>query len=101
MSANRPSFKEFKKKALADETVRQEYDQLEERYKVIDMLVAMRKEAHLTQEEIAKALNTKKSNISRLESHSYASSPKLSTLYEYAAATGHRLKIEFEPVGKR
>lgn len=101
MGLNRPSFEEFKTKALTDESVRREYDLLEERYRAIDILVAMRKEAHLTQEEIAKALNTKKSNISRLESHSYTSSPKLSTLFEYAAATGHRLKIEFEPVAQR
>lgn len=33
--------------------------------------------ACLTQEEIATALYTSKSNISRLESHSYSSSPKL------------------------
>ena len=92
----RTSFKGFKSKALSNENVKKEYDLLEERYKIIDMLVSMRKAAGLTQEEIAVALHTSKSNISRLESHSYSSSPKLSTLMEYAHATGHKLGLSFE-----
>jgi len=40
-------------------------------------------------------MHTKKSNISRLESHNYKSSPKISTLSEYATATGHKLEIGF------
>ena len=92
----RTSFKGFKSKALSNENVKKEYDLLEERYKIIDMLISMRKAAGLTQEEIAVALHTSKSNISRLESHSYSSSPKLSTLMEYAHATGHKLGLSFE-----
>jgi DNA-directed RNA polymerase specialized sigma subunit len=92
------SFKDFKAKALSNENVKKEYDLLEERYKIIDMLISMRKEAGLTQEEIAAALHTSKSNISRLESHNYSSSPKLSTLVEYAHATGHKLELSFERV---
>ncbi|MDO8453632.1 MAG: helix-turn-helix transcriptional regulator [Sulfurimonas sp.] len=92
----KPSFKNFKSKALSDENVKKEYDLLEERYKIIDILISMRKASGLTQEEIAAALHTNKSNISRLESHSYSSSPKLSTLVEYAHATGHKLEVNFE-----
>ena len=92
----RTSLKDFKSKALSKENVKKEYDLLEERYKIIDMLITMRKEAGLTQEEIAAALHTSKSNISRLESHRYTSSPKLSTLTEYAHATGHKLELSFE-----
>ena len=55
----------------------------------------MRKEAHLTQEEMAIKMYTKRSNISRLESFTYKSSPKISTLMAYAQATGHQLKVEF------
>jgi DNA-binding XRE family transcriptional regulator len=92
---NRRSFKDFKEKALSNKNVKREYDLLQERYKIIDMLITMRKEAGLTQEDIAAALHTSKSNISRLESHNYASSPKLSTLMEYANATGHKLELSF------
>lgn len=94
----RPSFKDFKSKALSNKNVKKEYDLLEERYKIIDMIISMRKAAGLTQEEIAAALHTSKSNISRLESHSYTSSPKLSTLMEYARATGHKLELHFKKV---
>jgi DNA-binding XRE family transcriptional regulator len=91
----RTSFKQFKEKALADPKVKVEYDLLEDKYKIIDMLIAMRKESGLTQEDIAQVMHTKKSNISRLESHNYKSSPKISTLSEYASATGHKLEIGF------
>ncbi|MDQ1339638.1 MAG: hypothetical protein QG567_791 [Campylobacterota bacterium] len=94
----RPSFKDFKSKALSNENVKKEYDLLEERYKIIDMIISMRKAAGLTQEEIAAALHTSKSNISRLESHNYTSSPKLSTLMEYARASGHKLELHFKKV---
>jgi transcriptional regulator with XRE-family HTH domain len=49
----------------------------------------------MTQEEIARKMNTKRSNISRLESFEYKSSPSISTLVAYAEATGHKLKVEF------
>ena len=55
----------------------------------------MRKKANLTQEELAKEMDTKRSNISRLESFTYKSSPNISTLIAYAKATGHEMKIEF------
>jgi len=55
----------------------------------------MRKEANMTQEEIADKMNTKRSNISRLENFDYKSSPGISTLVAYAEATGHKLKVEF------
>lgn len=40
-------------------------------------------------------MGTKKSNISRLESFNHANSPRISTLMEYAKATGHELKVDF------
>lgn len=94
----RPSFKDFKSKALSNENVKKEYDLLEERYKIIDMIISVRKAAGLTQEEIAAALHTSKSNISRLESYNYTSSPKLSTLMEYGRTTGHKLELHFKKV---
>ena len=46
---------------------------------------------------MAELLNTKKSNISRLESVSSEVSPRLSTVEEYARVLGYRLKVDFEP----
>ena len=63
----RPTFKEFKKKALAHPKVKEEYESLSAAYDLRKNLIRLRKEAGLTQEELADILQTKKSNISRLE----------------------------------
>ncbi len=91
----RPSFEEFKKQALQNPNVKKEYDRLAPEYELKLKLIKMRKKANLTQEELAAKMNTKRSNISRLESLSYSSSPKLSTLVAYAEATGHKLQLSF------
>jgi transcriptional regulator len=91
----RPSYKEFKQKALMDDEIKKPYEQSKPFYDIKLKLIQMRKEANLTQEEIANIMNTKRSNISRLESFNYEAAPKVTTLIAYAEATGHKLKIEF------
>jgi len=91
----RPTFEEFKKEALKRSGVKEEYKRLTPEYDLKLKLIKMRKKAHLTQEEIAIKMHTKRSNISRLESFTYESSPKISTLIAYAEATGHKLKVDF------
>ena len=51
-----------------------------------------RQEAGLTQEELAKLINTKKASISRIENH--AEDIKLSTLKKIASALGKELRVE-------
>ena len=91
----RKTFKEFKTKALQNEEVVKEYEALRPEYEIKKKLIAMRKSAGLTQESLAEIMGTKKSNISRLESFKSTNSPKISTLMEYARATGHELKVDF------
>jgi DNA-binding XRE family transcriptional regulator len=91
----RPTFKDFKKKALKDPVIAEEYDKLKAIYDIKLKLIKMRKEANLTQEQIANLMHTKRSNISRLESFNYEAAPKITTLMAYAEATGHQLKVEF------
>ena len=93
----RPTYKEFKKKALANPKVREEYESLSAAYDLRKNLIKLRKNAGLTQEELAEKLHTKKSNISRLENVNSQISPKLSTIEEYAKAVGYKLEIEFVP----
>ncbi len=93
----RPTLKSFKEEALKREGVRKGYDDLSAAYEVRRKLIALRQEAGFTQEQIAEILQTNKSNISRLESVNSSSSPRLSTLTDYAAAMGYKLKIEFVP----
>ncbi len=94
MHREKLDFENFKKQALNNSEVREEYEALKPYYELKKALIKARKEAGLTQEEIAKRLNTKKSNISRLESFSNTSSPRLSTIINYAKALGFELQIK-------
>lgn len=97
----RPDLKGFRKKALERSDVREEYERLSPAYELRRKLVALRQSAGLTQEQAAEKLNTKKSNISRLESVNSSISPKLSTIADYAQAMGYRVQIEFVPLTAR
>ena len=89
------TFESFKTKALQNENVRKAYEELIPEYEIKKKLIAMRKKAGLTQENLADIMGTKKSNISRLESFKSENSPRISTLIEYAKATGHELRVDF------
>jgi DNA-binding XRE family transcriptional regulator len=93
----RPSLQDFKKKALANPEVEQEYLDLTPAYALRKQLIEIRKNAGLTQEELAKMLHTNKSNISRLENVNSKISPTLSTIEEYAKAVGYKLQLHFVP----
>ncbi|WP_460595355.1 helix-turn-helix domain-containing protein [Geomonas sp. Red276] len=55
------------------------------------MLRKAREDAGLTQEELARRINTKKTAISRIENH--AEDIKLSTLDKFVQALGKTLRI--------
>jgi transcriptional regulator with XRE-family HTH domain len=52
----------------------------------------------LSQAELAKRMKTTQSTVARLESG--RGLPSTRTLSRFAKATGHRLKVSFEPVRK-
>ena len=87
-------FDDLKARLLKDPQVRKEYDALEEEF----ALIAARARAGLSQAQLAKRMKTTQSAIARLESG--RAKPSTRTLARFAAATGHRLKISFEPVKK-
>jgi len=93
----KPSFTDFKKKALENIEVKHEYESLAPAYVLRKQLIKIRKDAGFTQEELAEVLHTKKSNISRLENVNSNISPKLSTIEEYAKAVGYQIEINFIP----
>ncbi len=93
----RPTFNSFKRKALQKPGVKREYDTLTATYSLRKQLIEIRLKSGLTQEGLAEILHTKKSNISRLESVNSKSSPKLSTIEEYAKAVGYEIEINFVP----
>ncbi len=70
--------------------VEKEYENL----RIGELIRNLREEHHLSQEQLAKRLNTTKSAISRLENH--ADSIRLSTLERVAKAFDRKVKISIE-----
>jgi len=87
----------FRRKALRKPEVLKEYEALGPAFEMKRRMIAMRKAAGLSQEQMADLLGTQKSNISRLESLTSGVSPRLSTVEQYARALGYRVRIEFDP----
>jgi ribosome-binding protein aMBF1 (putative translation factor) len=75
---------------------RKEYDALEEEFTLIREILKARAASGLTQQQLAERMQTTQGAIARLESGS--SLPSTRTLKRFAKATGHRLKISFEPI---
>jgi transcriptional regulator with XRE-family HTH domain len=94
----RPSFEDFKRKALKQPGIKGEYEQLGPAFELRKQLIAIRLKAGFTQEQMAAALKTQKSNISRLENINSKNSPTLSTIERYANAAGYRLEVNFLPL---
>lgn len=90
--------KDLKAKLLKDPEVRREYDALEEEFALIEAVAKARLRSGLTQAELAKRMKTTQSTVARLESG--RGQPSTRTLARFAKATGHRLKISFEPMEK-
>jgi transcriptional regulator with XRE-family HTH domain len=89
-------FRDLKARLLKDPQVRKEYDALEEEFALIAAVAKARVRAGLSQTQLAKRMKTTQSAIARLESG--RARPSTRTLQRFAEATGHRLKISFEPV---
>lgn len=72
------------------------YDALEEDYTALHALLAARRDAGLTQQQIAKSMGTTVSAVSRLEGslRSEKHSPSYFTLRKYAKACGKRLVVQ-------
>lgn len=87
---------ELKKRLLSNPEVRKAYDALEEEFALAAAVAKARMRAGLSQAELARRMKTTQSAIARLESG--RGRPSTRTLDRFAKATGHRLKISFEPV---
>jgi len=87
---------ELRKKMLANPAIQAEYERLAPEYELLDELLRARREAGLTQAELAAKMGAKPPAVSRLlrglsdNSHS----PSVATLRKYAQACGMKLRIE-------
>jgi transcriptional regulator with XRE-family HTH domain len=85
------------KKWLRDPEYAKAYDALEGEFALAAAVAKARSRAGLSQSELARRMKTTQSTVARLESG--RGLPSTRTLDRFAKATGHRLKISFEPVG--
>ena len=88
--------KDLHRKWMKDPEYRKEYDALEPEFALAAEVAKARGRAGLSQAELARRMNTTQSTIARLESG--RGKPSTRTLDRFAKATGHRVKISFEPV---
>ena len=80
---------------MQDAEFRHEYEALAGEFALFDTLLKARREAGLTQSEVAERMGTKTSAVARLEAGggSRKHSPSIATLQKYAEAVGCRLEI--------
>lgn len=87
------------RKWMKEPAYRKEYDALEEEFALAAAVAKARIRAGMSQAELARRMKTTQSTVARLESG--RGRPSTRTLDRFAKATGHRLKISFEPVRGR
>jgi predicted transcriptional regulator len=82
---------DLKKKLMENPEFRQEYEQADSEFQLVEELVRARTKANLSQADLARKIGTTQSAIARLEGGGV--SPSIATLRRYAEATGARLQI--------
>lgn len=84
---------DLRKRLLENPEVRAEYAQADAEFSLIEAMITARRDARLTQAELAQKIGTTQSAIARLEAGRV--SPSITTLRRYAEATGHQLRVSF------
>lgn len=88
------SVESLHRKWSKDPEYRKAYEELGPEFEIARAVILARKGAGLTQQQLAKRMNTTQSVIARLEGG--RTCPSTTTLMRCAQATGTRLKISFE-----
>lgn len=85
----------FVAQMLSDPEAKRAYDELEDEYAALNAVLCARRDAGLTQSQIAQRMGTTTSAVSRLESSliSQKHSPSFATLKKYAHACGKKLVV--------
>ena len=85
------SLAKLRDKLLTDPEVRAEYDRLGPIFAVVGEMIDARREAGLTQAEVADRMGTSQSVVARLENARHM--PTFDMVARYAAAIGRRVDI--------
>ena len=85
-------YRESLQKELKDPEFKQAWDSYELEYNLANLLIQLRSEAGLSQDELAKKIGTTQSAIARMESGKVI--PRLESLAKIASACGKKLEIK-------
>ena len=91
--------KDLHQKWMKNKEYRKAHEALAPEFALARAVIEARVTAGLTQEQLARRMETTQSVIARLESG--RTRPSTQTLERLAAATGTRLRIRFEPASTR
>ena len=91
--------RDLHRKWMKNKEYRKAYEELAPEFDLARAVIQARARAGLTQEQLARRMDTTQSVIARLESG--RTKPSTQTLERLAAATGTRLRISFEPQSTR
>jgi DNA-binding XRE family transcriptional regulator len=94
------NFDQYLEEQLQDPAFADRFDRAGEAWDVALQIATLRREAGLSQKELAKLLKTSQQQISRLESPGYEGH-SLSMLRRVAEALHARVRVVFEPEKKR
>lgn len=89
------SWKDVKTELLQDGEFTKAVKEIEPEYELISQIIEARIEQKITQNELAQRVDTKQSNISRLESGDY--NPTISFLKKIAEGLSMELHVSFKP----
>lgn len=90
---------EFRKEVLSDPEARAVYEATKLQIELSMKLKKARTKRHMTQDDVAKIMRTKKPAISRLEAtDDIRNFPSLLTLIKFASAIGYELKLGLVPI---
>ena len=86
---------DLKKRWMRDPEFRAAYNEKAPDFEIAHALIAARKRAGLTQEQLAKRMETTQPAIARMESGKHLPSSK--TIRRYAEATASRVRLDLVP----
>ena len=93
-TANPATLAELRKSWQNDPEFVREFDDLEDEFAMAAAFIKARAKAGLTQAQLAERMGAKQSYVARLESGRML--PSVRTLQKFAAATGTKLRVQFE-----
>ncbi|MEJ7138473.1 helix-turn-helix domain-containing protein [Amphibiibacter pelophylacis] len=87
-----------RQRSAADPAFKSAHDALEDEFSALDVLLRARKEAGLSQAEVAQRMGIAPASLARIESSvgNRRHAPSLSTLRRYAQACGKRLALRLD-----